>query len=95
MAKVKGWGKGYSTGMEIVTIEINGFQTAITTFVKDGIDSTYIYCIRNKNNEFVEFDVRSFDNFPSDDSDALIANWATMIKNHIAENPSSYSRYID
>jgi hypothetical protein len=94
MEPVKGYGKYYSTGIEKIAVEINGNKTSISHFLKDGNRLLYVYCIENKQGEYVHLDVRTIAGFPEIKFDEMMDRGIDILRNHISENQNAYSHLL-
>jgi hypothetical protein len=94
MEPVKGYGKSYSTGIEKIALEINGNKTSISHFLKDGNRMLYVYCIANKQGEYVDLDVRTINGFPEIKFDEMMKSGIDILQNHISENPNAYAHLL-
>lgn len=94
MEPVKGYGKYYSTGIEKIAVEINGFKTSISHFLKDGNRLISVYCIQNKNGEYVDLDIRNIIGFPNVGWEELMKRGIDILQNHISESPNAYAHLL-
>ena len=94
MEPVKGYGKYYSTGIEKITVDINGFKTDISHLLKDGNRMISVYCIKNQNGEFVDLDTRNIIGFPNVGWEELMKSGIDILRNHISENPNAYAHLL-
>lgn len=91
---VKGYDKSYSTGIEKMTVEIDGKTTSISHFLKDGNRLAYIYCIMNSTGDYVDLDVRRIKGFPEVSFDAMAKDGINILFNHILKDPNAYSHFV-
>lgn len=94
MSKVKGYNNCFSTGKREFSVEIDGFKTVITNFIKDGNRLFFVYCIKNKDGDFIDLDVRDIKNFPRVSPEKMLESGLTILKNNIEINQSNYSHLL-
>lgn len=87
---VEGFGKGYSTSLDKIDVEINGFKTQLANLQKDNHNLCFVYCIKNQDHKFVQFDVRNFSNFTILDHNVLLKDGLKIVYDHVKNNESSY-----
>ena len=75
-------------------VSIDGVETKISHFLKDGIKLIFVYSIQNTSGEFVELDIRNIPNFYINNIDELVQSGISILKEHISKHPTKYVQFL-